>query len=143
MRGPGPAVLCNLLVGPRAAFNLHVTSLNPAVVRPRLCRAMWDMSSAASSYCCCRAAAAVAAAVLLLQLLVGLSRCGFYPGRDFLQVHSQAMARLRKQLTAADRERLTRCYARLAAAAPAMAAEARRQAELRSSRTAVVIGDSR
>lgn len=74
-------------------------------------------------------------------MAVGLSRLSFYPGRDFLHLHAAAAARLGAQLLPAEKEQLTEVYARLAAAAPSMAAEARRQAELRQARAAVLVGE--
>ncbi|EFJ51505.1 hypothetical protein VOLCADRAFT_87585 [Volvox carteri f. nagariensis] len=77
----------------------------------------------------------------LAQLLTALSRVNFYPGRVFLAAHARATARVGAQLAPADKEALATCYNRLAALAPRMAEEARRQAEARQARAAVVVAD--
>ncbi|PNW79509.1 hypothetical protein CHLRE_08g358350v5 [Chlamydomonas reinhardtii] len=77
----------------------------------------------------------------LARLVSALARVNFYPGREFLAAHSRATARAGAQLLPEDKEAVAGCYSRLAALAPLMASEARRQAELRQARTAVLVAD--
>ncbi|GIL54879.1 hypothetical protein Vafri_10574, partial [Volvox africanus] len=77
----------------------------------------------------------------LAKVLTALSRINFYPGRYFLAAHARATARAGAQLALADKEALATCYSRLAALAPRMAEEARRQAEARQARSAVIVAD--
>ncbi|GIL93392.1 hypothetical protein Vretifemale_20795 [Volvox reticuliferus] len=77
----------------------------------------------------------------LAKLLTALSWINFYPGRNFLAAHARATARAGAQLAPTDKEALATCYSRLAALAPRMAEEARRQAEARQARSAVIVAD--
>ncbi|GLI71134.1 hypothetical protein VaNZ11_016231 [Volvox africanus] len=77
----------------------------------------------------------------LAKVLTALSRMNFYPGRYFLAAHARATARAGAQLAPADKEALATCYSRLAALAPRMAEEARRKAEVRQARSAVIVAD--
>ncbi|KAG2430964.1 hypothetical protein HYH02_013497 [Chlamydomonas schloesseri] len=89
----------------------------------------------------CRELLDVMSGPQLARLVNALARINFYPGREFLAAHSRATARAGAQLLPEDKEAVAGCYSRLAALAPLMAAEARRQADLRQARTAVLVPD--